>query len=170
MKNNKVSVYVAECAGQYKIGFAVDVSGRLRSMSTSCPFPITLYKSWPVDNARKVERALHERLVDFRVRGEWFALPDTVLRDLDRLVGEYRFDVDFARLSVCPPLPEPSEYAANLPAAIREVEIRYAAHALGLSGGNVSSAAAILGIDRKTLYRIIDREPVLKPFRLHGRT
>ena len=38
---------------------------------------------------------------------------------------------------------------------LAEVERRYAAQVLAESGGNKTRAAEVLGIDRKTLYRIL---------------
>jgi DNA-binding NtrC family response regulator len=40
-------------------------------------------------------------------------------------------------------------------ATLAEVERRYAAQVLAESGGNKTRAAEVLGIDRKTLYRIL---------------
>jgi len=56
-------------------------------------------------------------------------------------------------------LPEPAgvpageELSADLP-ALEELERRYVARVLAFTGGNMSKAAKILGIDRKTLYRM----------------
>jgi DNA-binding NtrC family response regulator len=45
----------------------------------------------------------------------------------------------------------PSSFRADLP--LREIERRYIAHVLKSQGGVQESAAKVLGIDRKTLYR-----------------
>jgi two-component system response regulator HydG len=42
--------------------------------------------------------------------------------------------------------------------SLAEVERRHIAHVLGAVGGNKTLAARILGLDRKTLYRKLDRQ------------
>jgi two-component system, NtrC family, response regulator HydG len=41
---------------------------------------------------------------------------------------------------------------------LAELERRYMARVLALVNGNKTRAAGILGIDRRTLYRMLDRE------------
>ncbi|HVR43849.1 MAG TPA: sigma 54-interacting transcriptional regulator [Thermoanaerobaculia bacterium] len=55
-----------------------------------------------------------------------------------------------------------SELVADLP-ELRELERRYIARVLEQTGGNISRAARILGIDRKTLYRRRDELSLLDP-------
>jgi transcriptional regulator with GAF, ATPase, and Fis domain len=53
---------------------------------------------------------------------------------------------------------------------LRELERRYIAKVLVLTGGNFSKAAKILGIDRKTLYRLRDKwqnDPVVPKWDVH---
>ena len=62
-------------------------------------------------------------------------------------------------------LPESSVSAAgelttDFP-SLNELQRRYAARVLAHTGGNISKAARILGIDRKTLYRMRDAVPLL---------
>jgi len=45
------------------------------------------------------------------------------------------------------------EMSADMP-KLGELERRYVARVLAFTGGNMSKAAKILGIDRKTLYRM----------------
>ncbi len=52
------------------------------------------------------------------------------------------------------PAAVPPPGAAERP-TLAEVERRYAAQVLAETGGNKTRAAEILGIDRKTLYRIV---------------
>jgi two-component system, NtrC family, response regulator AtoC len=60
------------------------------------------------------------------------------------------------RLRGLPPA-VPSSGSAERP-TLAEVERRYAVQVLGETGGNKTRAAEILGIDRKTLYRILGEE------------
>ena len=53
--------------------------------------------------------------------------------------------------------PLPSVAAGERP-TLAELERRYAAQVLAETGGNKTRAAEILGIDRKTLYRILGEE------------
>ncbi len=77
-------VYLLECQGYYKIGRTAnpDVSARLSSIQTGNPFWITLVDSAVVPNCCEVERELHKRFDAYRVRGEWFKLPDEALTDV----------------------------------------------------------------------------------------
>ncbi|MFO0651181.1 MAG: helix-turn-helix domain-containing protein [Polyangiales bacterium] len=52
------------------------------------------------------------------------------------------------------PLPDQPEALVSL----AELERRYTHQVLALVGGNKSRAARILGVDRRTLYRMFDRE------------
>jgi DNA-binding NtrC family response regulator len=57
------------------------------------------------------------------------------------------------------PLPDPTEALIS----IAELNRRYIDQVLGLVGGNKSRAARILGLDRRTLYRIFQRESDVAP-------
>ncbi len=46
------------------------------------------------------------------------------------------------------------------PLSLRELEKRYALKVLEETGGNKKKASEILGIDRATLYRILEKEEV----------
>ena len=50
---------------------------------------------------------------------------------------------------------EPGELSADLP-TLDDLERRYVARVLAHTKGNISKAAKILGVDRKTLYRMRD--------------
>jgi two-component system response regulator HydG len=46
---------------------------------------------------------------------------------------------------------------------LSELERRYLQRVLSLVGGNKSRAARVLGLDRRTLYRMLDRERGVEP-------
>lgn len=58
-----------------KIGIAKNVKRRLASLQTSSPSELELLstiKTKSVNNARKIEKSLHEKFDKNRIRGEWF--------------------------------------------------------------------------------------------------
>ena len=58
-----------------KIGIAKNVKRRLASLQTSSPSKLKLLgiiKTKSVNNARKIEKSLHEKFAKNRIRGEWF--------------------------------------------------------------------------------------------------
>jgi DNA-binding NtrC family response regulator len=61
---------------------------------------------------------------------------------------------DAIRIAQAEPAPVPLPPPGDRP-TLAELERRYASQVLGETGGNKTRAAEILGIDRKTLYRIL---------------
>ena len=97
-----------------------------------------------------------QRLVEYRWPGNVRELENTierlVLLSRDAVVQES--DLPFAAARGGEPL-EPRLFA-DLP-SLDEVERRYLAHVLEAVGGNRTRAAEVLGIDRRTLYRMAER-------------
>lgn len=71
------------CEGFVKIGIATSVSKRLAAMQIGCPFELKLMKVFKSDDILAMERKLHNELVPYWHRGEWFKLPDLIM---DRLM------------------------------------------------------------------------------------
>ncbi len=69
-------VYLAHCAGLYKIGHSVNVKQRLRELQTGSAHSIELVSM--MEGGREVEQRLHDQFSADRVRGEWFK-PSTAL-------------------------------------------------------------------------------------------
>lgn len=63
-----------------KIGIAVNPDSRLSALQTGCPVELKLWAKWETPNDARLERVLHERYVDFYVRGEWFE--DVIFQDI----------------------------------------------------------------------------------------
>jgi hypothetical protein len=67
-------VYFIEAVGLnvVKIGFARDITERIRKLAPGCPAPLRLLGTVPGD--LKIEQHYHERLAAHRTHGEWFKL------------------------------------------------------------------------------------------------
>ncbi len=76
-------LYIIKCQEFHKIGIANDVDTRLSQLSTGNPYPLDVVSIYGFPNAETVERALHQRYSDVRVRGEWFGLDDHDISDID---------------------------------------------------------------------------------------
>lgn len=63
-------VYFAECDGRIKIGSASNVKLRLSQLKTGAGRPLTLIAS--VAGSYSMEAALHKKLKQFRLEGEWY--------------------------------------------------------------------------------------------------
>jgi len=61
-------VYVVGFGPYVKIGITINVDVRLAGLQT--PEPVKLYAL--LEGWAKEERALHQRFVEYRLRGEWF--------------------------------------------------------------------------------------------------
>lgn len=75
-------VYLLRCdKGWTKIGASRNPESRLRSLGC-VPMQVELLHVIRSEDAFALERHLHHRFVQYRVSGEWFNLPDEVLREL----------------------------------------------------------------------------------------
>lgn len=75
-----------------KIGVAQNIDKRLRSLQTANPEKLTLIASIECANrleAFNIESYLHEKLVNRRIRGEWFA---TCMRRIDKHMSKWYKD------------------------------------------------------------------------------
>ena len=75
-------VYLVLCGGYHKIGLAKDTDKRISGLQTSSPFEIELVKSWRCNRPDEIERILHKHYAEHRFRGEWFKLPEEILKSL----------------------------------------------------------------------------------------
>lgn len=80
-------VYLLHHDGLYKIGMATKLSRRLMQISPRMPHEVTLIHSIKTDDMVGLEALLHECYADKRMNGEWFALSDEDVRDIQN--GEY---------------------------------------------------------------------------------
>jgi DNA-binding NtrC family response regulator len=107
-------------------------AGRSVTMSPAAIAALTAYR-WP-GNVRELENTIERLVVFSRGRIDVQDLP--------------------AAIVAAPSLQE--QLFQDLP-ALEEVERRYLLHVLDAVGGNRSRAAEVLGIDRRTLYRMAER-------------
>lgn len=63
-------VYFVRAGGGIKIGWSTNVGKRIAAIATANPVPLELL--FTVEGGAKLERALHRRLADHRLRNEWF--------------------------------------------------------------------------------------------------
>ena len=75
-------VYIIRLGMYIKIGIARNVRQRISAIQIGSPYEIVLLRCWQTMNAREEEKWLHNRLDQYHHRGEWFRLPDHVLRGI----------------------------------------------------------------------------------------
>lgn len=67
-------VYLLKCGEFYKIGVSNRTANRIKNLDVGNPYPITIEMSQKVINNRQVERNLHEKFKNRKIKGEWFKL------------------------------------------------------------------------------------------------
>ena len=80
-KLKEVVYFIGAEAGPIKIGVSCDPAKRLRTLQTGHPVPLMLLAVVP--GGVGVERALHRKFADLRVRGEWFARSPELIAEID---------------------------------------------------------------------------------------
>ena len=77
-------IYLVRAGDRIKIGYAEsDVPGRIKTLQTGCPTPLTLLATFP--GGRSVEASLHRRYAHLRTTGEWFRADPVLLEHIDSL-------------------------------------------------------------------------------------
>ena len=80
-------VYCVECEGFYKIGVtSYGIRKRLQSIQTGNPFEVKIVWVKRTNNVGKYERMLHQQLKNNHVRGEWYAIPKVLAKELKHIV------------------------------------------------------------------------------------
>jgi hypothetical protein len=72
-------VYFIQCNEFVKIGFAADPVSRMCQMQIGNPYTLKLLKVIQSITPEQLEQEIHGRIEPYRVRGEWFKLPQDVL-------------------------------------------------------------------------------------------
>lgn len=110
--------------------------------------------------AEKDRRVLSTGALDALLRHPWPGNVRELRNTIERLVVSSRgsiieaFDLPDTMRAVRPAPPD--QPFADLP-TVDELERRYLLHVLAAAQGNRTRAAEILGIDRRTLYRVAER-------------
>lgn len=146
-----MTVYFIECAGRIKIGYARDVRGRLKGLSTSAAHDLTLLCT--IEGSVHLERAIHAALKPHRLRGEWFDDCDPVRSLMVKLQRHGPAVISFAE----PPIretPPPPDTPPLGESPLRPVMARIDACMDRYVGKQVSAALTRetqLGLDKGTL-------------------
>jgi len=161
-----MAVYLIRMAGTdyYKIGVSRNAKVRLACIQSSSPFAVVLLRSVEHENALGVEQAIHEALIDYRVRGEWFLCAYKIVSQV----------FDTCSASGVADLPQPphadqtrrkaikrNHWMQNLPEHAHQItpamiaDARDLADNYGLTQGHI---AAQLGISRSTVHAILRRK------------
>ena len=77
----------------YKIGYSTDPEIRLRDLQTSLPCDLHLIVECPVhiQNAPRIERAIHLALTAHHIKREWFRAPITlIISTIETIIAPYR--------------------------------------------------------------------------------
>lgn len=80
-------VYCVECQGFYKIGVtSAGMKKRMSGMRTNNPFDINVVWVARTSDMIKYERMIHNQIKDSHVRGEWYAIPKVLAKELRNIV------------------------------------------------------------------------------------
>lgn len=75
-------IYIDSPERYYKIGMSKHFSSRFSSHQCASPFEVCVACAFFVPNMRMAERQLHAEFAEKRIRGEWFCLNDSDLREI----------------------------------------------------------------------------------------
>jgi hypothetical protein len=78
----RAGVYLLRYQELYKIGKSINVPARVEQIRSAVPFDVQHVHTIAAADPSPLEKHLHERFADKRVRGEWFALD---VLDVDEL-------------------------------------------------------------------------------------
>lgn len=92
---NKGYIYLVGCGGIYKLGYSVLPEQRVNLIKSDNSKPIKVFGIWEFPRAYEFEQTLHKMMYDDKdndgfqhVRGEWFKIPHTVLKELVNALDE----------------------------------------------------------------------------------
>jgi hypothetical protein len=82
-------VYVLAGFGCYKIGYSNDVRSRVANMNTATPIDLVPVFAFWTEKPQELERELHQKFDQRRIRREWFQLNRSDLEELACLQARY---------------------------------------------------------------------------------
>jgi T5orf172 domain. len=136
-------VYIVHGVGTnyIKVGKSTNLQKRLADLQSGVPFPLQLISVQLVHDADEVEATIQRRYAHYLSRGEWFALPEHLLR---------QWPIDAPVLSFFP-----AKEASVTTAPRKEAKAWLAdyLHAGPMPTTAVLAAASAVGISQRTLRR-----------------
>ena len=77
---------VSDTDGVYKIGATVNIEERIKRMEKAKDYKLECVKFIEVDGdfnkCTSIEQGIHRKLANYRLAGEWFALPENIFEGL----------------------------------------------------------------------------------------
>jgi len=94
-------VYLIQSDGNnfFKIGYSKKLLARIKDIQVGNPFKIALVHRVFSLNAAELERALHKYYADYLVRGEWYELTSSMVRNFPAIAADLdmRIEYDLSR-------------------------------------------------------------------------
>ena len=83
----KEAVYILQKANSsiFKIGRSYIVNNRLKMINAKLPFKTKIFKLFFTKESKKIEKILHQKYKNKKVRGEWFELTNEDLKWLSKV-------------------------------------------------------------------------------------
>jgi hypothetical protein len=155
-------VYFLESGGSIKIGRTADLATRMGSLRSSSAIDVRLIGA--VLGGKRLEKAIHEELVSFAERGEWFRDDPIVRRIIDRVLrGGIRGEAAAALTAkdACPAILKKVDELALVTEAqqiINEGIRLYHQHREG-TGTTIARLADAIGVPTGTVWQLRYRPP-----------
>jgi hypothetical protein len=87
-ERNKSVLYVLKANRYYKIGISLDFAKRMEAIQACNPLEVRLvtFEYIPTRRRIQIEKAVHGRLAEYRMHGEWFDASSVLIRRVVREV------------------------------------------------------------------------------------
>lgn len=84
--STKSYVYLIRCHDHYKLGIAYRLNPRLSVLQCGNPYKLDLVAAVLSEDARGLERELHQQYADNNTLREWFELTDNDIKDITNMM------------------------------------------------------------------------------------
>jgi predicted GIY-YIG superfamily endonuclease len=90
-------VYLIESEGTnfFKIGYSKKLLTRLKNIQVGNPFQVTLVHRIFTLNAIELERALHDYYVNHLVKGEWYEMTSSMVKDFPSIAADLDMRIEY---------------------------------------------------------------------------
>lgn len=87
-ERNKSVLYVVKANRYYKVGISLDFASRMETIQTYNPLRVRLvaFEYIPTRRRIQIEKAVHARLAEYRIHGEWFDASPVMIKQVIREV------------------------------------------------------------------------------------